>query len=173
MHALADDSNTLLTIAEIGATFAGFAALVSALGRRVTTGRALHDLMRLRLVIGTSLIVVVTALVPSALALFDLAPGTVWRASAGLFLALTYLEIVALIAGYHRVRDEIVPDIVAVAIAFALQLVVQGALIAVLVGLTDRGDAWYVAALVALLVTAAIVFMRLVESAFAQLVDRD
>ena len=173
MHPLTDDSNALLTIAEIGATFAGFAALVSALGRRVSSGRALHDLMRLRLVIGTSLIVVVTALVPSALALFDFEPRTVWRASAGLFLALTYAEIVALIASYHRVREEIVPDIVAVAIAFALQLVVQGALIAVLVGLTDQSDAWYVAALVALLVTAAIVFMRLVESAFAQLADCD
>jgi len=173
LRVLADDSNTLLTIAEIGATFAGFAALVSALGRRATTGRALHDLMRLRLVIGTSLIVVVTALVPSALELFDFEPATIWRASAGLFLALTYVEIVALISGYHRVRDEIVPDIAAVAIAFALQLVVQGALIALTVGLTEHDDAWYVAALVAMLATAAIVFMRLVESAFGQLANRD
>ena len=54
-----DESDALLTIAEVAATFAGFAALVTLFGRRRVAASALHDLLRLRLVIGASVITVV------------------------------------------------------------------------------------------------------------------
>ncbi len=169
-----NDSDALLTIAEIAATFAGFAALVSVLGRRARSGRAVHDLLRLRLVIATSLIVVVAALVPSALARFELAIEDVWRLAALVFLALVYAEIVAFVATYRPVRESFQPDRVAVAVAGILQVLVQIALITVLTGVAPAlDDALYVGALVAMLCTAAFVFMRLVESTFGQIVGRD
>jgi hypothetical protein len=171
---MADDADTLLTVAEIAATFAGFAALVSALGRRVTSGRALHDLLRLRLVIATSLIVVVAALVPSALARFDLAADTVWRMAAALFLALTYAEIGSFVMNYRPVREEFPPDLLAAAAAVLLQIVVQAALLTILAdAFIEYHDALYVTALVAMLCTAAFVFMRLVESTFRHISARE
>jgi hypothetical protein len=170
---MADDADTLLTIAEIAATFAGFAALVSALGRRAASGRALHDLLRLRLVIATSLIVVVAALVPSALARFDLAADTVWRIAAAVFLLLTWAEIVSFLMTYRPFREEFPPDVLAASVAAVMQLVVQVALGIILVdAMIEQHDALYVAALVAMLCTAAFVFMRLVESTFSQISSR-
>jgi hypothetical protein len=169
-----DDSDALLTIAEIAATFAGFAALVSVLGRRAKSGRAIHDLLRLRLVIGTSLIVVVAALVPSALARFDLPMTRVWQVAAGVFLVLIYAEIAAFLSTYRPVQGTFEPDRVAFAVAAVLQVLVQISLLLVLFGLvTFLDDAFYVGALVAMLCTAAFVFMRLVESTFGQIVGRD
>ena len=168
------DSDSLMTIAEIAATFAGFAALVSVLGRRARSGRAIHDLLRLRLVIATSLIVVVASLVPSALARFDMATERIWQVAAGVFLLLIYAEVAAFIANYKPVREHFEPDRVALAVTAVLQLLVQAALLTVLfAGLPRLDDALYVAALVATLCTAAFVFMRLVESTFSQIVGRD
>jgi hypothetical protein len=61
-------TDALLTIAEVSATFAGFAALVTLFARRRVAGEAVHDLLRLRLVIGASVIAVVAALIPVSLA---------------------------------------------------------------------------------------------------------
>jgi len=43
-------TDALLTLAEVSATFAGFAALVTLFARRRMEGAAVHDLLRLRLV---------------------------------------------------------------------------------------------------------------------------
>ena len=80
-------SDALLSIAEIAATFAGFAALVTVFGRRRVAGTAVHDLLRLRLVIATSVVVVVTALVPVALAGYGMDTTLAWRIAAGTFLS--------------------------------------------------------------------------------------
>jgi hypothetical protein len=42
----------LSSLAEVSATFAGFAALVTLFARKRVQGGAAHDLLRLRLVIG-------------------------------------------------------------------------------------------------------------------------
>ncbi len=65
-------SETLMTLAEVSATFAGFAALVTLFARRWIEGGAAHDLLRLRLVIGASVTVVVASLMPVAIAGFGL-----------------------------------------------------------------------------------------------------
>ena len=65
-------SDALLTIAEVSATFAGFAALVTLFARRRVDGAVAHDLLRLRLVIGMSVVVVMAALIPVAVAGFGL-----------------------------------------------------------------------------------------------------
>ena len=77
-----DVTGDLLNIAEISAAFAGFAALVSVLRQRGTRAEALHDILRLRIVISTSMVVVVAALIPVGLTMFHLPERLVWGISA-------------------------------------------------------------------------------------------
>ena len=80
-------TDALLTRAEVSATFAGFAALVTLFARRRMEGAAAHDLLRLRLrlVIGVRSVVVMAALVPVAIAGFGLVEKVTWQISAGIF----------------------------------------------------------------------------------------
>jgi hypothetical protein len=164
------DIETLHTIAEIAATFAGFAALVSTLGRRLTHGGALHDLLRLRLVIAVSIVVVASALLPIPLIDFELEAGWSWRIAAAVFLLLIYTTIVSFINSYRPVRGTFPPDRLAVSVALILGIGVQIALAMIIFDLApERDAALYVAALVATLCQAAFVFMRLVESTFGHI----
>ncbi|MEQ8860106.1 MAG: hypothetical protein RIC56_15790 [Pseudomonadales bacterium] len=168
-----DQSDALLSIAEIAATFAGFAALVTLFGRRRVAGTAAHDLLRLRLVIATSVVVVLTALVPVALAGYGLANHVAWIVAAGISLPLRYLAIASFIASYQNVRGSFPPDRLAVAVAGMLELLVQAALLAILFGLAGpRETSLYISSLVATLGQASFVFLRLVESTFGTIVVR-
>ncbi|MEZ5558069.1 MAG: hypothetical protein R3E86_05905 [Pseudomonadales bacterium] len=165
--------DALLAIAEIAATFAGFAALVTLFGRRRVEGSGAHDLLRLRLVITTSVVVVVTALIPVALVGYGLSDGLTWRLAAGVYLALDYLGIVSLVRSFRPVRGLFPPDRLAVAVASALEVAVQGALLLILLGMfQERQSGLYISALVATLAQAAFVFLRLVESTFGNIVGR-
>ena len=85
-----EHSEALMTLAEVSATFAGFAALVTLFARRRVEGGAVHDLMRLRIVIGASVAAVMAALFPVAAAGLGLPVGIIWHASA---LLLWYSSI--------------------------------------------------------------------------------
>lgn len=164
-------TDALLSIAEIAATFAGFAALVTVFGRRRVAGAAVHDLLRLRLVIATSVVVVVTALVPVALAGYGLDATLAWRIAACTFLALTYLAIGSFIASYRPVRGSFPPDRLAVSVAAVVEVFVQIALYTILFAAEqDQAYSLYVSALVGTLSQAAFVFLRLVESTFSTIV---
>lgn len=54
----------LMNLAEIAAAFAGFAALVSVLRERGDRREAAHNILRLRIVISTSVVVVAASLIP-------------------------------------------------------------------------------------------------------------
>lgn len=171
--AMLEQSDALLAIAEIAATFAGFAALVTLFGRRRVAGSAAHDLLRLRLVIATSVVVVVTALVPVALSGYGFAVEVSWIVAAGISLPLRYLAIGSFIASYQNVRGSFPPDRLAVAVAAVLEVCAQVALLAILLGLElERQNSLYISCLVATLSQAAFVFLRLVESTFAAIVVR-
>jgi len=166
-----EQSAALLSIAEIAATFAGFAALVTLFGRRRVAGAAVHDLLRLRLVITTSVVVVVSALIPVALAGYGLDVTLSWRLAAGAFLLLTYLAIGSFIASYREVRGSFPPDRLAVSVAALLGLFVQIALFTIVLGFEpERHNSLYISAVVGTLAQAAFVFLRLVESAFGTIV---
>ncbi len=168
-----EQSDALLAIAEIAATFAGFAALVTLFGRRRVAAGAAHDLLRLRLVIATSVVVVVTALVPVALAGYGFGSEVAWMVAAGISLPLRYLAIGSFIASYQNVRGSFAPDRLAVAVAGVLEIFVQAALIVILIGLEqERQNSLYISSLVATLSQAAFVFLRLVESTFGTIVVR-
>ena len=108
--AAADVTGNLLNIAEISAAFAGFAALVSVLRQRGTRADAIHDILRLRIVISTSMVVVVAALIPVGLTSFQLSERMVWGLSAGILLLLNYGVIYSFIKSYKPVEGRFPPE---------------------------------------------------------------
>ena len=170
---MADPANILLALAEIAATFAGFAALVTVFSRRRIEAAASHDLLRLRLVISSSIVVVLAALVPIALSGYGLEEEFSWRLAAGVFLLLVYLAILSFLNAYQNVRGHFPPDRLGVGVAAILEVLIQVALIIVVLGIfPDRHFGLYVSALIGTLAQAAFVFLRLVESTFTGIVEK-
>jgi len=101
-----DATSNLLNLAEISAAFAGFAALVSVLRQRGTRADALHDILRLRIVISTSMVVVIASLIPVGLANFQLSERLVWGVSACILLLLNYGVIFSFIKSYKPVQGR-------------------------------------------------------------------
>lgn len=163
-----DNIDTLLSLAEIAAAFAGFAALVSVIrpGERIR-GQALHDLLRLRLVIGSSVAGVAGALIPVALSGFGLSAELTWRLSSLVFLLLGYAIIGTLVRSYRPVADEFEPDRQAVVIVTSIEAIEQASLIVVLLGLPiGNPQALYVTALIGNICQTGFVFVRFVGSTF-------
>ena len=163
-----ENADTLLSMAEIAAAFAGFAALVSVIRRASDQpADAVHDLLRLRLVISSSVAGVAAALIPVGLAGYGLDTGVIWRLAALIFLIFDNGIIVSFIGSYRPVRGTFPPDRLAVALVFSLEAVEQVSLVAVVLGLTfGNAPALYVTALIANLCQAGFIFVRFVGSAF-------
>ncbi len=162
-----EPSATLSSLAEIAAAFAGFAALVSVLGERGDRPETLHGILRLRIVISTSVVVVAASLVPIGLANFDLPDRVVWGVSATLLLGLNYAIILSFIKSYKPARGLFPPDRAAVGVVSALELIDQVALVMILLNIRPALDfPLYLAALIANICQAAFVFLRFVGSEF-------
>ncbi len=163
-----ENTDTLLSLAEIAAAFAGFAALVSVIRRKKgDPEEAVHDVLRLRLVISSSVVGVAAALVPVGLAGYGLAVSSVWRVSSMAFLVMSYGIILSFVTAYKPVRGDFPPDRLAVAVATSLEVVEQISLFVVLLGLSlGNPAALYVTALIANICQAGFVFVRFIESAF-------
>lgn len=161
------NTDTLLALAEICAAFAGFAALVSALRRdRGVIAEAVHDLLRLRLVISSSVAGVAAALIPLGLAGYGLDIGLTWRVAALAFLILDNGIIVSFLGAYSPVKDIVDPDKLAIAVVSALEVLEQASLALVVLGLwTENAPALYVTALIANICQAGFIFVRFVGSA--------
>ena len=163
-----ENTDTLLSMAEIAAAFAGFAALVSVI-RRATNqpADAAHDLLRLRLVISGSVAGVAAALVPVGLAGYGLDAGLTWRLAAVIFLVFDNGIIASFLASYRPVRGAFPPDRLAVVVVGVLEVIEQVSLIAVILGLPfGNAPALYITALIANLCQAGFIFVRFVGSAF-------
>lgn len=162
------NTDTLLSLAEIAAAFAGFAALVSVIRRRGREqGEALHDLLRLRLVIASSVAGVAAALIPVGLAGFGIDPDTVWRLSAVLLLVFGYGIIAALVRSYRPVRSEFDPDRLAIVVVSSIELIEQVSLGVVILGIPfGNPAALYVTALIGNICQTGFVFVRFVGSTF-------
>jgi len=163
-----ENTDTLLTLAEIAAAFAGFAALVSVIRRGSDQpANALHDLLRLRLVIGTSVAGVAAALIPVGVAGYGLDARWTYRLAALIFLAFDNGIIVSFVGAYKPVRGSFAPDRLAVGIVSALELVEQVSLISIVLGLNfSNASALYVTALIANICQAGFIFVRFVSSVF-------
>lgn len=162
-----ENSDTLLSLAEIGAAFAGFAALVSVIRGGGDRTDVVHDLLRLRLVISSSVAGVAAALIPVGLVAYGLDNELTWRLAAVLFLVFDDGIIVSFLRAYRPVRGSFPPDRLAVLVVSALELVEQASLLAVALGLAgDAAPALYVTALIANICQAGFIFVRFVGSAF-------
>lgn len=163
-----DASDTLLGLAQISAAFAGFAALVSVLKERNDQAGALHGILRLRVVISTSVVVVAASLIPIGLANFSLSDHVVWGVSAALLLILNYSVIFSFVKSYQPVQGMFPPDRIAVTLVGALELIDQVALILILLNVWPAHEySLYFAALIANVCQAAFVFLRFVGSEFS------
>lgn len=162
------ETDTLLSLAEIAAAFAGFAALVSVIRRSSNQpAEAAHDLLRLRLVIGGSVAGVAAALVPVGLAGYGMESGLSWRISALLFLVFDNSILLSFVSAYRPVRGSFPPDRLAVSVVLLLEVVEQASLLVVLVGISvSNAPALYVTALIANICQAGFIFVRFVGSAF-------
>ena len=161
-------SDVLLSLAEISAAFAGFAALVSVLRERGNRAETLHGILRLRVVISTSVVVVTACLVPIALAEFELSDRIVWGASAALLLILNYSVVLSFLKSYKAVQGLFPPDLTAVILVGALEFLDQAALVIILLNIWPTLDSpLYLAALILNICQAAFVFLRFVGSEFA------
>lgn len=166
-------TDTLLTLAEIAAAFAGFAALVSVIRTGTTDDpEAAHDLLRLRLVISSGVAGVAAALLPVGLAGYGLQESLTWRIAAFGFLVIGNGIIVSFLQAYRPVRGTFPPDTTAVSIVSFLELTEQGSLLVVLFGIpVGNPAALFVTALIINLCQAGFIFVRFIESAFRHDVD--
>lgn len=163
-----ENTDTLLSLAEIAAAFAGFAALVSVLrGAGGDAMDAVHDLLRLRLVISSSVAGVAAALIPVGLAGYGMDFDLIWRLAAVLFLVFDDGIILSFLRAYSPVRGTFTPDRLAVAVVSFLELLEQASLVAVVLNLaSDNASALFVTALIANLCQAGFIFVRFVGSTF-------
>lgn len=160
----------LSSLAEVSATFAGFAALVTLFARKRVQGGAAHDLLRLRLVIGASIVLVMAALTPIAVSGMGLSETFTWQLSALAFLALIGFLIGNFVMSYKTVKGSFPPDRLAATVALVLAVPVNFALFSIFFNATATHHTFYVAALIGTLGQASFVFLRLVESTFTNIV---
>lgn len=162
------NTETLLSLAEICAAFAGFAALVSVLGRRSDrSADAVHDLLRLRLVISSGVAGVAAALIPIGVAGYGVETELAWRLAAFAFLVFDNGIIVSFVRAYGPVRGAFDPDRLAVSVFTVLEALEQVSLLAVVLGFSfGNAPALYVTALIANICQAGFIFVRFVGSAF-------
>ena len=163
-----EDTDTLLALAEIAAAFAGFAALVSVIRRDADrVSEAVHDLLRLRLVIAGSVAGVAAALVPVGLAGYGTDQTLNWRLSALILLVIDYGIMLSFVRAYRPVRGSFPPDRFAVTLVLSLELLEQLSLLAIVVAVpVGNAAALYVTALIANICQAGFIFVRFVSSAF-------
>ncbi|MDH3223589.1 MAG: hypothetical protein OEO23_07725 [Gemmatimonadota bacterium] len=164
-----ENTETLLSLAEVAAAFAGFAALVSVIPRGLgRTSAPAHDILRLRLVIAGGVAGVAAALVPIGLAGYSDADLT-WRFSAVAFLVFDNGIILSFVGAYQPVRGTFPPDRLAVVVVTSMEVLEQASLAAVALGIgVAEPAALYVTALILNLCQAAFIFLRFVGSTFQE-----
>lgn len=163
-----ENTDTLLSMAEIAAAFAGFAALVSVLSRRGSRPSEIHDLLRLRLVISSAVAGVAAALIPVGLAGYGIEEGLIWRLAAVMFLVFDNGIIISFTRAYRPVQGTFAPDSLAVSLVSVIEVLEQVSLVIVVLGLSAvNAPALYVTALIANVCQAGFIFVRFVGSAFS------
>lgn len=162
------ESDTLLTIAEIGIAFAGFAALAGVIGRRRDREGARFDLERLRTVVYVCLLLVITSLVPVVVAKYQLSDGNVWRSSS--FFALLLNWVVLVVVWRHANEAGLVEDKSTNWVVLSLEVAAELPLIVNVLGvLPSYAPASYFTFLFVVLLQTAFLFLRLLDSLFAQM----
>ena len=158
-------NETLLTIAEVSVGFAGFASIVTVLGKR-SGAEALQDSLRIRIMLVYSLSVAFLCFLPAILRAYAVPEATVWRLSSAVLAGtalLLFFTIIQPRAGavvrslpYTRLYK-------ALGLSLSLAPALACGLAAAGVG-SQLASATYLLSLALLLLVAAMVFVRLVLS---------
>jgi hypothetical protein len=166
-----NESNTLLTLAEVSVAFAGFASLVGILGHATSAADPRVLSLRMRAMLLASLLVVAFSLIPVIVSGYGAAPHLAWTASTLLLLGATlgygrWLQLAIIALGRAGLttnrfqRRVIVPTLMLTLVAAALLLLVN-----VLVAM----PAIYLTALALLLFQSGFAFCLIVFSFLPQI----
>ena len=99
----------LLTTAEVAVAFAGFASLVTILGRRSSQANPRIVAMRFRGMLTNSLLVVAFSMIPLVLFRYGLPETVVWRVSSALLALAGGINFLALVLHARPLLREAVP----------------------------------------------------------------
>jgi len=168
------ESDVLLTVAEVAVAFAGFASLVSILGRGTSADDPRVLSVRMRAMLLTSLLVVGFSLIPVILSGYGVRPRLAWTASSLLLLTATltyywWLQRAILTLGRAGLtpsrfqRRVIIPTLLLTLLAVSLLL---------LANLVRAMPAVYLTALALLLFQSGFAFCLIVFS-FLPRIDQD
>ncbi|HEX5210730.1 MAG TPA: hypothetical protein VFW22_03220 [Pseudolabrys sp.] len=156
----------LYNLTLISVTFAGFAALIAAFRQMVGGHLTKHDAFLIRSALMRSLIVIVCALLPPLLALFDIPASVIWRASS--FVAVGLIVVFTLVWPTIVRRNATTQPISLTAKAYhAVQLLAAALLLPTAFGVFPHLAAGYfVAALTVFMITSWISVLLSLEILF-------
>lgn len=158
-----EDGALFITIAEIAGVFVGFAALISVTRRSDVEA---SQLGQIQAVVTSGLLVVVAALIPVGLDVYDVSGHGLWVASSLIYLILNWIVIyLALQRSGNRelARAQMRNSPVGAAFFWLLELAIQVSLLLIVFGVNrDMDVALYLTALVLHLFEAAFILAQLV-----------
>jgi len=158
-----ENAELLPTLAEIAVAFAGFASLVSILGGRSSGEQLLANLVRLRGMLQSAILVLAFSFAPFLPAKFGASAEFSWRAAGAVF---AFAMLAPIPFQYPRVLSSPVNSRVAVSIG--LMQFVAGLALATSVAILSPAIVvgTYHFALFVGLATSSVLFMRVVTSAY-------
>jgi hypothetical protein len=164
-----DQSDILFSIAEIGATLAGFAALAGVLGNRGSRN-ATQNFANLWIVVLISLALTFFSLVPVVVAEFGISTFAVWRLSSAIFLLLMTLALA--LGMRHIIRPASVINWFGKAIVIPLVGLTDVLLLGNAIGISEPyAAAWFLSVLIFYLALAGVNFILLLTAAFMPQAD--
>jgi hypothetical protein len=158
-----EPTDVLLTIVEIAVALAGFASLVTVIGRRDDDSKRKQDTLRLRLMLEVTLRIAALALV--ALPFVQQAPGPVtWRLLSGLHLVTTAIHAAHIMRSIRGKDQQPSPKGLSLPVSTLTALAVAASTVNV-VGYAPLGSfAMFLAALVSGLMVAGMLFVSVASS---------
>jgi hypothetical protein len=159
-----EQNEALFSMAEIGATLAGFAALAGVLGRRGSMG-ATQNFANLWVVVLISLAVAFFSLVPVVVAEFGISTFAVWRVSSAIFLLLMTPAIT--LGMRHIIRPASVINWIGKAVVIPLGSLTHVVLLGNAIGISEKyAAAGFLSVLLFYLWVVVVNFTLLLTTAF-------
>lgn len=161
------EQDLLLAIAEVSVGLAGFSAIVGLLGSRSGRSDIRVDVLRLQVMLETSLLVAAYSFLPVLVSSFDFEVWTTWRISSAAFLIVSIPnEWVAL----RRTKDmpEMKLNRVNInTVNWTLSLTADFIMLVVLIGAFEpRAGALYLLAIFSVLLMSGVLFVQFAASTF-------
>ena len=168
-----NESDILLTVAELAVAFGGFAVLAGILGKPVSADAAYMNASRLRGMLESALLALTFALFPFVPLLFELDQDTSWRISAAAFLVASCTRQVSLFRRFATIRSA-GASASWLAIVIAAQVASIVLLLIVAFGLSgEHAGASYILSLFIALLVSAVFFLRLAQTILASQAPND